>query len=287
MRTATSVLLGLVFATGMALSSGMAQSVTATPAATTVDPRVGCDTIKGFPEPDLGEPENIDTFKKQLLYYRCKAYDDDVAGVLAAAQHWVELRAPQVSKPAIVLDIDETSLLNWPRVYQDDYAYIASIPNIKLPAGKVADVPDCDFQGSGLCGDLDWQQKGLARAVEPTLRLYKAARCLDVTAPCVPIEVFFVTGRRESEYNGEMPSVWTLRNLKAAGYADVAADHLFMRGTAPDGGVARYKASKRAEIEGRGFTVIANIGDQKSDLANGHAEMSFKVPNPFYFIPAE
>jgi hypothetical protein len=33
-----------------------------------------------------------------------------------------------------------------------------------------------------------------------------------------------------------------------------------------------------------GFTIIANIGDQKSDLEGGYAEMTFKVPSPFYFI---
>ncbi|CCE07932.1 exported hypothetical protein [Bradyrhizobium sp. STM 3843] len=50
-------------------------------------------------------------------------------------------------------------------------------------------------------------------------------------------------------------------------------------------GVAHYKTSKRVDIESRGFTIIASIGDQKSDLAGGHAEMTFKLPNPFYFIP--
>ncbi|MFX5743177.1 HAD family acid phosphatase, partial [Acinetobacter baumannii] len=46
-----------------------------------------------------------------------------------------------------------------------------------------------------------------------------------------------------------------------------------------------YKTSKRIDIENRGFTIIASIGDQKSDLAGGHAEMTYKLPNPFYFIP--
>jgi hypothetical protein len=34
-----------------------------------------------------------------------------------------------------------------------------------------------------------------------------------------------------------------------------------------------------------GHTIMANVGDQWSDLAGGHAAMDFKVPNPFYFIP--
>jgi hypothetical protein len=33
------------------------------------------------------------------------------------------------------------------------------------------------------------------------------------------------------------------------------------------------------------FECVANIGDQRGDLAKGHVEMTFKVPNPFYFIP--
>jgi acid phosphatase len=28
--------------------------------------------------------------------------------------------------------------------------------------------------------------------------------------------------------------------------------------------------------------IIANMGDQASDLAGGHAEKTFKLPNPFY-----
>ena len=48
--------------------------------------------------------------------------------------------------------------------------------------------------------------------------------------------------------------------------------------------IACYKTQTRTEIEHQGFTVIANIGDQLSDLAGGHAEKTFKVSNPFYFI---
>jgi len=33
------------------------------------------------------------------------------------------------------------------------------------------------------------------------------------------------------------------------------------------------------------FTIIANIGDQRSDLDGGYSERTWRVPNPFYFIP--
>jgi hypothetical protein len=53
-----------------------------------------------------------------------------------------------------------------------------------------------------------------------------------------------------------------------------------------DRGLADYKSGARAAIETKFHVkIIANIGDQQSDLFNGHAERPFKLPNPFYFIP--
>jgi HAD superfamily, subfamily IIIB (Acid phosphatase) len=278
----------LVIFAGLFFVISAAQAQTATPTSTSVDPRWSCDKIKdkSYPESDLGEPQNIDNFKKQLTYYRCTSYEGDVAKVLAAAEKWVVARAPRVAKPAIVLDIDETSLSNWPRIAEDDFAFIGSLTHMTMPEAKdgVPFTPDCGFSVHDVCADIDWQQKGLAQAIEPTLKLYKTARCIGVSGPCTPVDVFFVTGRTEREYNHEKPSAWTLRNLKAAGYADVAADHLYMRGITPDKGVSDYKTSKRIDIENRGYTIIASVGDQKSDLVGEHAEMTFKVPNPFYFI---
>jgi len=46
-----------------------------------------------------------------------------------------------------------------------------------------------------------------------------------------------------------------------------------------------FKTAERAKIAARGFTIIANVGDQQSDLDGGYAERTFRVPNPFYFLP--
>jgi hypothetical protein len=52
--------------------------------------------------------------------------------------------------------------------------------------------------------------------------------------------------------------------------------------------VSDYKTQARADIEDRQhYTIVANIGDQFSDLVGGRAQKCFKVPNPFYFIPGE
>jgi predicted secreted acid phosphatase len=48
---------------------------------------------------------------------------------------------------------------------------------------------------------------------------------------------------------------------------------------------AGYKAAARKAIQKRGYKILINIGDQKSDLSGGSAVKRFKVPNPMYFTP--
>src|SRR5262245_14599758 len=55
-----------------------------------------------------------DTQRQIADYIDSGRYDADFAAVATAARAWLEDRAPRVAKPAIVLDIDETSLSNWP-----------------------------------------------------------------------------------------------------------------------------------------------------------------------------
>jgi acid phosphatase len=234
----------------------------------------GCYPIPPAQPMDFSAPPNLDLIKGQLLYYRCTQYDADVAAVLKNAQQWVAARAPQVAQPAIVLDIDETSLSNWTRIYRDKFGYFAEGP--------------CHLDQAGFCGDLKWQRSEQAPAIRPTLDLYKLARCLGVAPPCRPVDVFFITGRRASDeaIDGKTPTQWTYENLDEAGYLGLSPDHLYMRSKNSNGLVEHFKTKKRIEIEQKfNVTIIANVGDQDSDLMGGHAERTFKVPNPFYFIP--
>jgi hypothetical protein len=90
--------------------------------------------------------------------------------------------------------------------------------------------------------------------------------------------LFLITCRPESQRNA------TERNLRAAGYP--AWTGLYME---PDRAVfasaADFKAPKRREIVERGYTIVLNMGDQLSDLEGGYARRTFKLPNPFYWIP--
>jgi predicted secreted acid phosphatase len=46
-----------------------------------------------------------------------------------------------------------------------------------------------------------------------------------------------------------------------------------------------YKTATRAHIESLGYDIVANFGDQFSDLKGGFADKTFKLPNPNYFLP--
>ncbi|MFK4599441.1 HAD family acid phosphatase [Streptomyces pristinaespiralis] len=85
------------------------------------------------------------------------------------------------------------------------------------------------------------------------------------------VAVFFVTARP-----GIIHSL-TDWNLKKTGYP---VDGLYVRDL-PDlfNEVSAYKTEKRAEIEAKGYTIIANIGNNTTDLVGGHAERTFKLPD--------
>lgn len=47
----------------------------------------------------------------------------------------------------------------------------------------------------------------------------------------------------------------------------------------------QYKSGTRAYIESQGYTIVADFGDQFSDLEGGFADKTFKMPNPNYYLP--
>jgi len=174
-----------------------------------------------------------------------------------------------VRKPAIVLDIDETSLSNWAQIWQDDFGYVGS--------------GACDMKPDTACGFHAWELMALASAIEPTLALFNLAKQKKVA-------VFFVTGRRDAP---DLRAA-TESNLTKVGY--LGWDRLIMRGANPvckDNDVTSYKRCERKGLAESGFTIIANVGDQWSDLDSdaadpskgSYAEKIYKVPNPFYYIP--
>lgn len=200
-------------------------------------------------------PSLVETKRAVSAYVDSGRYDLEIASVVEQARTFLESRAPRGGKLAIVLDIDETSLSNLPSLRANDYGFIIPGP--------------CDLPG-GPCGMLAWIGMARAEPIKPVLALARAARERGLA-------VFFITGRPERVREA------TERNLRAVGYEWTG---LFLK---PDAlnvpSAADFKAPERKKLVDQGYAIIINVGDQMSDLDGGFAERTYKLPNPFYFIP--
>jgi predicted secreted acid phosphatase len=192
-------------------------------------------------DPTSKSPQEIRDYRESGDWNR------DIVKQVKRAKAWLRQRtqaerAPK--KPALVLDIDETALDNYPC-----YERNGGIP----------------FEG-GVNGACIVEYK--APAIKPVRSLFKLARELKVA-------VFFITGRPEQIRAG------TLDNLRRAGYTGKYELHMRPADYDKESAVPAKRASRRA-IQKRGFKIIANVGDQRSDLQGGYSERTYKLPNLIY-----
>lgn len=196
-------------------------------------------------------PLNLSRAKAHAVaYHDSGAYHADIQVVADAALSWLVQRVAQRGENerlAIVFDVDETVLSNYPHMVSQDFGYVTEM-----------------WQ--------QWVDRAAAPPLEAVREVYRKARELGVA-------VVFLTGRKDPEERAG-----TLRNLEEAGMGEYERILLRTRDdVAPTAG--ERKAARRAQLEAEGWTIIASVGDQESDLSGGHAERTFKLPNPFYEIP--
>ncbi len=101
--------------------------------------------------------------------------------------------------------------------------------------------------------------------------------------------IFYITGRPVSQ------TAATIKDLTAAGYTAPAKGHLFLKPTvppaylhcaaAPTCTTTEYKSGTRQHISSLGYRIVADFGDQFSDLLGGDAGHQVKLPDPMYYIP--
>ena len=202
---------------------------------------------------DVRAYDNLADYEADLVKYHDSAYIPDIRAVTDQAAAYVVKRAAQGGgKLAMVLDIDETSLSDWKEITGlMDFGYNEGVFNA-------------------------WAQEEQSEPIVPTVDLFRKARAAGVS-------VFFVSGRPEKLRHA------TEENLRKAGYDGWTGLDMKSPGYKAPAGVpsktAAFKTMCRCAIEAKGYVIIANVGDQESDLAGGHAERTFKIPNPFYRIP--
>jgi acid phosphatase len=151
-------------------------------------------------------------------------------------------------KLALVLDVDETALTNYCELKREDYGFI-SVPFNEWATSRQADMP-----------------------IQGTLQLFRNARAAGV-------EVFFITGRP-----GEQKPA-TARNLVGAGFEGWKGLAL-REGPEKKMTTVAFKSEERKKIVDAGYRIVMSVGDQWSDLDGTYrAEVSVKLPNPFYYLP--
>ena len=192
------------------------------------------------------------------------AYAHEVEGIAAHAGKFL---AKQVhrhhgkghfsGKPAIVFDIDDTTLNTYSYEIYSSYVFNGTTNANFVNAGSASVFP-------AVPGMLDLEAKAEAKGYT----------------------VFFLTGRPESQ---RMP---TEANLTYAGY-DWSDANVYLKDNTspwlsscqPTCSRVQYKSLTRQHIESLGYDIVANLGDQFSDLDGGFADRTFKIPNPMYFLP--
>lgn len=197
---------------------------------------------------------NLDTLRSELKQYHectctcgCYARDLDLQANRAIA--FLKKRAVHRGareRLAVVLDIDETALSNYPEMLKANFEYDARAFNA-------------------------WVDSAQAPAIPGTLRIVREARKLG-------LDVFFLTGRPDSQRAA------TESNLRAQGFDGWkelilrAPDHVGMS-------ALEYKSAERGKITAQGYRIVLNVGDQWSDLrGEPEAEYSVKYPDPYYFL---
>ncbi len=194
----------------------------------------------------VAEPANLYPHKLELrAYVDSGRYQADLARVAGRALAWVDERASRrlpSERLAVVFDLDETLLLNWPSISANDFGYIPALWE-------------------------QWVDQAAAPAIESVREVYRAARKRGIA-------VFYITGRSERDRLG------TERNLQTIDCAEHV--ELICKPSDVKQTSSAFKTAARERLTRDGYTIIANLGDQESDLVGGFSERTFKLPNPFY-----
>ncbi|GAA2877447.1 HAD family acid phosphatase [Streptomyces mexicanus] len=194
-------------------------------------------------------------------------YAKDLARIDADAERYIDQVARTArhghhgKKPAVVFDIDDTLLLSLDYEKKNNYGY-----NGATWAAYVERADRPAVFGS------------------PELVRYAAKK---------GVTVFYNSGLSEAQRSA------AVANLKKVG-ADVNLDdaHMFLKDTANPPSylsdcaapgawkctTVQFKAGTRKHIEDLGYDIVANFGDQYSDLDGGYADRTYKLPNPTYFV---
>ena len=231
---------------------------------------------------------NIDVLRQQIRNYygdplgtgtfgNDSNYANEASSAAAAGARWLSARSDAVKgEKAIVLDVDDTTLATWNYEIFSNWAFNPTtnatfVLGQLFPAvpGMVQMVSDAAGEGYAV-----FYLTGRPQTQEDATRG-------NLTSDGVGVDAGYPAPTTLS--NGEdglftKPAVADYPDyLKTACAAEIAAGKTCT--------TVHYKSATRAHIESLGYEIVGNFGDQFSDLEGGHADRTFKLPNPNYFLP--
>jgi predicted secreted acid phosphatase len=179
-----------------------------------------------------------------MEYYESGKYSNDLKNIISNAEDEINKIKLQTNS-AIVFDVDETSLSNYESIKKIYFGY---------------DPQKWD----------DWINEAKAPAI-PEVKLFYDFVTLK------NIKVIFLSSRNISQYKA------TYQNLHNAGY--VSFDTLILKDSSYSGYTSlAFKSRQRELLTQKGYDIIADIGDQNSDLDGNDHGIQIKLPNYLYII---
>jgi hypothetical protein len=266
-------LTGLATLVVAAFAGGVAYSAATQPAIQTFTPKsekqiTNIDVLRQQIRNYYGDPLGTGVFADDGNYAK------EARSVARAGGRWLANRHHTHGTKAILLDVDDTSLATWNYEIFSNWEFNPTTNGQFVTEQRFPAVP----------GMVD-----MVRAAERE-----------------GYAIFFLTGRgvaQEAATLGNLtednigvdagyPKPTTLSNGEDGLFTKPAvADYPdYLRAACandPNGSCTtiHYKSATRAHIESLGYDIVANFGDQFSDLKGGFADRTFKLPNPNYFLP--
>jgi acid phosphatase len=190
-------------------------------------------------------PVNLQLAKKDVMsYYESNKYSNDLKKIISNAEDEIN-KLELKTNSAVVFDVDETSLSNYESLKKIYFGY----DPIKWD---------------------NWINEAKAPAIPEVKQFYDFLIMKKV-------KVIFLSSRKGSQYDV------TYRNLKQAGYLEF--DTLILKSNSDSNPTSlAFKSRQRELLTQKGYDIIADIGDQESDLEGSDHGIQIKLPNYLYII---
>ena len=235
-------------------------------------------------------------------------YAREAEGVASQAEHWLAARAhaPLSGKKAIVLDVDDTTLTTW------DYELFSNWDFNPTTNGQFVGLTSGAFTGNvfpATPGMVDLVKQAVQEGYavffitgrgDSQHQATIANLVSDTAAGLGDLTTVALSGATVPEVDAGYPMP-TAVDIGHGSFTDglftkppVGSYPAYLNkpeycAAAITAGAScptiQYKSGTRAYIESLGYNIVANFGDQFSDLKGGFADKTFKMPNPNYFLP--